>query len=124
MTMNRRIVALCALLAVAWTALWPLVASAHALASAEAMPLCHQAGMQVGADEAPAGGMPAVPESPRQHCPLCIMAFFAMPSAPALVAADRVAPVDLAADFRSATQPADLSARLPESRAPPIASLV
>lgn len=124
MTMNRRIVALCALLAVTWTALWPLVASAHALASAEAMPLCHQAGMQVGADEAPAGGMPAVPESPRQHCPLCIMAFFAMPSAPALVAADRVAPVDLAADFRSATQPADLSARLPESRAPPIASLV
>ncbi|HET9577224.1 MAG TPA: DUF2946 family protein [Usitatibacter sp.] len=117
--MNRRIVALCALLAVAWTALWPLIASAHALAFAESMPLCHQAGMQVGADEASNDETPAAPQSPKQHCPLCIMAFFAMPAATAIVAADRIAPVDLSSDFRSAASPADLTARLPESRAPP-----
>ena len=123
MTMNRRIVAFCALLAVAWTALWPLVSTAHALAFAESMPLCHRAGQQVGADEAVGHEMPAVPEPSKQHCPLCIMAFFAMPSSSTVVAADRIAPVDLANDFRSASRPADLSARLPDSRAPPIASL-
>lgn len=116
---DRRIVAGFALAAVMWVALWPLIASAHALASAESMPLCHQAGMQVGVDEPavdPAGG---APQPGKQHCPLCIMAFLAMGSASAIVAADRIAPIDLARGFRDATHPADLSARLPESRAPP-----
>ena len=117
--LNRRIVAWCALVAVAWVALWPLITTAHALASAESMPLCHQAGMRVGADEPvmdPTGG---APQPEKQHCPLCIMAFLAMASAPSLVPADRIAPEDLAREFRDAVHPADLSARLAESRAPP-----
>ncbi|HET9652621.1 MAG TPA: DUF2946 family protein [Usitatibacter sp.] len=122
--MNRRIVALCVLLALAWTALWPLVSAAHALAFADSVPLCHQAGMQVGADEAAGDETPAAPDSAKQHCPLCIMAFFAMPAAPAVVAADHIAPVDLSSDFRSSDRPADLTARLPDSRAPPASSLV
>jgi hypothetical protein len=122
--MNRRIVALCALLAVAWTALWPLVAAAHALAFEDAMPLCHQAGLQVSADEMAADDSPGVPAAPKQHCPLCIMAFLAMPAAAAIVPADRIAPVDLARGFRDVDHPASLSTRLPESRAPPASSQV
>jgi hypothetical protein len=116
---NRRIVAWWALAAVMWVALWPLITTAHAVASSEAMPLCHQAGMQVGVDEPVMD--PAAPAAPqgKQHCPLCIMAFLAVGSATAVVAADRIAPADLAGDFRDHAHPADLSARLPESRAPP-----
>jgi hypothetical protein len=117
---TRRATALATLLCVVWTALWPVVASAHALASADAMPLCHQAGMQVGADEPSTDGPSKVPQPGKQHCPLCIMVFLAMPSAPTIAAPDRLAPVDLAGDVRDTVHPADLSARLPESRAPPL----
>ena len=113
----RRIVSWLALVAVTWAALWPLITAAHALASAESMRLCHQAGLQVGADEPamdPTDGAPA-----KQHCPRCIIAFIAMGSAPAVVAADRIAPTDLAREYRGNLEPADRSARLPESRAPP-----
>ena len=117
----RRRIAAIVLACLAWTALWPLVSSAHALASAAGdVPLCHQAGMQVGADESamdPAGGSP---QPGRQHCPLCIMGFLAMASTPSLVPADRIAPDDLAREFQDAVHPADLSARLAESRAPPL----
>jgi hypothetical protein len=116
---HRRIVALFALLAVAWVALWPLIASAHALASADSMPLCHQAGMQVGMGEGVLDATDGAPQPQKQHCPLCIMAFLAMGSAPIVVAADRISPTDLACEFRDEVQPSDLSARLPESRAPP-----
>jgi len=116
---TRRATALATLLCVLWTALWPVVASAHALAQGDAMPLCHQAGMQVGADEPSSDGPTQAPQPGKQHCPLCIMAFLAMPSAPSVAAPDRIAPIDLSRDFRNVVQPADLSARLPESRAPP-----
>ena len=116
----RRATALATLLCVVWTALWPAVASAHALASGDSMPLCHQAGMQVGADE-PSTDDSKSPQPGKQHCPLCIMAFLAMASAPAIAAPDRAAPVDLARHVRNVPHPADLSARLPESRAPPLA---
>jgi hypothetical protein len=76
--------------------------------------------MQVGMDEPvmdPPGGSP---QPGKQHCPLCIMAFLAMASAPSLIPADRIAPADLSRGFRDAVHPADLSARLAESRAPPL----
>src|SRR5512141_363380 len=123
MTMKRRIVAFCAVLAVAWTALWPLVSAAHALAFAESMPLCHQAGMQVEADQAPDDATGPT-QSSKQHCPLCIMAFFAMTSPPVIVAPATSAPADLANDLRAAARPADLATRRPESRAPPASSRV
>ena len=115
----RRIVSWLALVAVAWAALWPLITAAHALASAESMPLCHQAGMQVGVDEPVMDSTGTAPAPTKQHCPLCIIAFVAMGSAPAVVAADRIAPTDLAREYRGHLEPADLSARFPESRAPP-----
>jgi hypothetical protein len=108
------------LFAVAWVALWPLVTTAHALTGAEPMPLCHQAGMQVDIGE-PVEDDPTLTRHPiRQHCPLCILVILAVGTAQVtVVAVDRIAPVDLARDFRDAIHPADLSARLPESRAPP-----
>jgi hypothetical protein len=120
MTVNRRIAALCALLAVTWTALWPLVSTAHAFAFGDSMPLCHQAGMQVGADEAAPADASGPAQPSRQHCPLCIMAFFAMTSPPVLVTGATPAPADIANDLRAAVLPADLTVRLPESRAPPV----
>lgn len=119
MNMNRRILALCTLLSVAWTALWPLVSSAHALATAGDMPLCHMAGMQAGADEPAMDMQSPSPQPGKQHCPLCIMGFLAMASHTPVVAAERIAPIDLSRAYRDAVHPADLSARLAESRAPP-----
>ena len=116
---NRRIVATLSLAAVLWVALWPLITSVHASVFGQAMPLCHQAGMQVGADE-PAMDMQSRSRQPgKQHCPLCIMAFLAMSPAPAVIAPDRIAPADLAREFHARIHPADLSTRLGESRAPP-----
>ena len=116
---TRRATALATLLCVVWTALWPVVSSAHALSQGDAMPLCHQAGTMVGADEPSSDGPREAPQPGKQHCPLCILAFLAMPSAPSIPAQHRIAPDDLSRHFRIAVQPADLSARLPESRAPP-----
>ena len=116
---SRRRAAIATLLAVLWTALWPLLSSAHALASSGSMPLCHMAGMQVAADEPAENPTDGMPQPAKQHCPLCIMAFLAMASAPSLVPADRIAPFDLAREYRAVVHPADLSTRLPESRAPP-----
>jgi hypothetical protein len=56
MAKRRRLIALLTTLAVAWTALWPLVSSARVLLGSEATPLCHQAGMQVDPGEMPAQG--------------------------------------------------------------------
>jgi len=72
-------------LTVAWMALWPLVSAAHALLASEPVELCHQAGMQVAPGEMPM--KTGAPQDGKQHCPLCVMAFFgafeAPPSAPA-----------------------------------------
>ena len=113
-----RPVALLALVAVGWTALWPLVAAAHAAGSSAPIPLCHQAGGMVPMDEAPSA--PSAPGAPaKQHCPLCIMAFYCgfsePPQAPvfsfptALVVRDVVAVAH--------TQAVEVS--LPFGRAPP-----
>jgi hypothetical protein len=122
---TRRLAAFAAMLAVAWTALWPLLSAAHAVAFAEPMPLCHQAGLQVAADEEASPEQPNTPPgSAKQHCPLCIMAFFGMPGAPAVVASTHVVAQDHSFDTRADANPADLSARLPESRAPPASLIV
>ena len=124
MNMNRRILALCTLLAVAWTALWPLVSSAHALATAGDMPLCHMAGMQVAADEPAMDMQSPSPQPGKQHCPLCIMGFLAMASYTPVIPAERIAPIDLSSAYREGLRPADLSVRLAESRAPPRATII
>ena len=65
---------------VVWMALWPLVTSAHALIASEPVELCHQAGMQVAPGEMPM--KQGVPAEGKQHCPLCVMAFYGAFEAP------------------------------------------
>jgi hypothetical protein len=110
--------AFAAILAVAWTALWPLVSSAHALLAAETPMLCHQAGSLVAPDEAPVKP-DAPPAEGKVHCPLCIFAFFGAP-VPALDLpregfSMRVATVRI---FEP-PHPQDSQLSLPPSRAPP-----
>ena len=117
---RRRLVALFALLAIAWTSLWPLVSAAHAAMANEAMPLCHQAGTMVAMDEAPTPepGSPAH-SPPRFHCPLCVMAFYAG-FAPQLHVEPPVFRCRVEfGDAHCAPTPDDFSLALPESRAPP-----
>src|SRR5437868_8142819 len=118
MRMPRRLVAVTAALAVAWTALWPLVSSAKLLASGEAMPLCHQAGMQVDPSVSPE--QPGAPgKNAKQHCPLCIMAFYTGTSAPLLAPpASQVATLVVRESY-CAPVPADVDTPFPQSRAPP-----
>jgi hypothetical protein len=116
---TRRAFAAIVLACLAWTALWPLVSSAHALVTSEAMPLCHQAGMQVGLDEPVMDPASPSPQPGKQHCPLCIMGFLAVATTVPVVPADRIAPCDLARAYRDRVYPANLSTRLAESRAPP-----
>jgi hypothetical protein len=119
MRSRRAFVACLALLAVAWTALWPLVSAAHASYAHEAMPLCHQAGMAVAMD-APVEGEPGAPHPPpRFHCPLCIMAVYAG-FAPRLHVEPPVFRCVVAfGDAHCAATPDDVSLALPPSRAPP-----
>src|SRR6478736_1643070 len=78
MTSKRRFVAFLAAFAVLATALWPLATSLGFAASGEAVPLCHQAGLQVAADSMPMPEMPGEPAAPaKSHCPLCVLVFFA-----------------------------------------------
>jgi hypothetical protein len=112
MTRRRRLIALLTTLAVAWTALWPLVSSARALLSSEATPLCHQAGMQVSPDEAPAQG--------KQHCPLCIMAFFGAFSAPVSVPPLEFSVGSVSLEAWCSPLTADVAIHLPHGRAPPL----
>jgi hypothetical protein len=124
MNRSRRLVSLLVAFAVLATALWPLLGALHASASGEAMPLCHQAGMQVDASSAP---LPAAPgdkfPASRSHCPLCVMVFIAafgpVPAAPVYHAL-RVGDVPI-------LEPAPLQRRfeisLPQGRAPPEASI-
>jgi hypothetical protein len=115
---SRRLIAACTSLAVLWTALWPLVSSAHLLGVDEPMPLCHQAGMQVSPDMAPPVD-PAAPKESKQHCPLCVMAFLVAFQAPAMVPAPAELPGGLARDAYWAPLPAGIAVQLPPSRAPP-----
>jgi hypothetical protein len=115
---RRRIVAAFAALAVAWTALWPLVSAARAVSMGMPVPLCHQAGSQVAMDEMP--DQPGAPEgAPKFHCPLCVMAFYAA-FGPALnVPPSTFSTVSVTLDTYSSPLPAGLEVQLPQSRAPP-----
>jgi hypothetical protein len=119
MTSRRRFVSLLALLAVAWTALWPLVTSLEAKIAGEEMPLCHQAGMQVAPGE-----MPQQPEAPGQkgkvHCPLCVMAFYGAFDAPVAEPEFHLVGRAIALDASFATHAHRVAIHLPESRAPPV----
>jgi len=117
----RRLVAATTALAVAWTALWPLVSSAQHVAAGEAMPLCHQAGMQVDPDVAPADPAPAKGEA-KQHCPLCVMAFYTGTSAPVVAPTPPESPTDRAREPHCAPVPGGTQTSLPQSRAPPALS--
>lgn len=117
MTNRRRLIALLTTLSVAWAALWPLVSSAWALASSEPVALCHQAGMQVGLEEAPA-------QQGKQHCPLCIMAFYAAlpPTLHAPVFFFAGCSVEL--ETYCAPRPHSVRIHIPQSRAPPLLRVV
>jgi hypothetical protein len=118
MTRSRRCIAIAATLAVLATALWPLVTSVAAAGSGEAVPLCHQAGLQVAADSMPMGDQPA-DAPPKSHCPLCVLVFFAAFSpelaVPPYVAMALRAPPQDAAPFLQRR----FTVALPPSRAPP-----
>jgi DUF2946 family protein len=106
-------------LAVAWAALWPLVAGVRAASMESPVPLCHQAGSQVDMNEAPM--QPGAPEGePKFHCPLCVIAFYG-----AFGSALKVPPLTMATacvtlDTYCSPNPAGLEVRLPQSRAPPV----
>jgi len=121
MTRPRYVAAFTAL-AIAWTALWPLVSSAWMVANNEAMPLCHQAGMQVTPDMAPADPVDSHgPPARKQHCPLCVMVFLAAFSPPVVAPAPPHFDRDSAPGPHWATLRAGVEIQLPESRAPPVA---
>lgn len=113
MTSRRRLIALLTTIAVAWTALWPLVSSARVLWSSEPMALCHQAGMQVSPAQAPA-------QEGKQHCPLCIMAFFGAFSPPPSVPPLEFSVGSVSLDAYCSPLTADVAVHLPQGRAPPL----
>ncbi len=118
MSLRRRIPALIAAVAVAWTALWPLVSAARSAALGEAVMLCHQAGSQV-----PMGEMPDRPGAPasqaKVHCPLCIMAFYAGFSPAVVPPPFFFSSCIVTLDAYCAPLPSGTDVRLPQSRAPP-----
>ena len=119
MTAFRRRIAALAAFAVLATALWPLATSLGYAANDQAMPLCHMAGMQVAPDSMPMPGPGDREAPPRQHCPLCVMVFFAA-FAPSIAPPKFVGGVLARVE---AVPPAPLARRflvvLPGSRAPP-----
>ncbi|HET7403443.1 MAG TPA: DUF2946 family protein [Usitatibacter sp.] len=114
----RRFAACFALFAVAWVALLPLVSSAHdAVSHEQSLPPCHQAVVGAGAgtpspDPAPGG-------SPCAHCAFCVIALVVLPSPPVPVPLTVAALADTQDALPASPHPADLSARIPDSRAPP-----
>jgi len=113
MESRRRIVSFLALLAVAWTALWPLVTSLEAKVAGEEMPLCHQAGMQVDPNQAPT-------EKGKVHCPLCVMAFYAAFDGPIVEPEFHLIGRAVSLDTYFAPLTHRVAIHLPESRAPPV----
>lgn len=100
------------------TAIWPLVGTARNAWTGELQFICHQAGTQVDAASAPRP-MPGAPEKPREHCPLCILAFFgARHEAPFVAEPAFVATHATSLAFhRGAERHAEVV--LPQGRAPP-----
>lgn len=123
---RRRLISLFTALSIAWTALWPLVSSAYLIASDEAVPLCHQAGMQVSPEMAPMEPMepqgapaPGHHKQAQQHCPLCVMAFLAAFSPPVSAPASPHLADGALATAYWAPLPAGIEVQLPQGRAPP-----
>ncbi|HUI99431.1 MAG TPA: DUF2946 family protein [Usitatibacter sp.] len=119
----RRLVALIALLGVAWATLWPAVSAAHARVAHWPIQICHGAGTIVDPAEVAAavGDLPAAPNDhrPRTHCPLCLMAFYV-----AFHPTPEPPPFTFSSGFvtlavHCAAMPFGLEVQLPESRAPP-----
>jgi hypothetical protein len=118
MLKRRRIVAAFAALAIAWTALWPLVSAARAASMGMPVPLCHQAGSQVAMGEMP--DQPGAPEgAPKFHCPLCVMAFYAAFGPALKVPSFEFSTGSVTLDTYCSPLPAVLEVHLPQSRAPP-----
>jgi hypothetical protein len=117
MARHRRILAFAAALCVAWAALWPTVASAHAALSGERAPLCHQAGQMVEPGQAPV--QEGAPGGAKVHCPLCIMAFYAAFDPPHVAAAANFFSIGVTRDAHCTPHPAGVEVHLPQPRAPP-----
>lgn len=120
MKFRRRIVCLFTALAVAWTALWPLVSAARVMAGGEAVPLCHQAGMMVQPGEMPM--QPGAPGKAKQHCPLCVMAFLAAFEPPVVVPPRASLEHHAFVQAHCAPLPGGVEVQLPQGRAPPALS--
>jgi len=119
MSTSRPLLAAFVALTVAWTALWPLVSGARAAMMDGAVPLCHQAGMQVEMGEAPI--QPGAPEGePKFHCPLCVMVFYGAFGPELKVAPPAFATACVARDTYCSPLPMGLEVSLPQSRAPPV----
>lgn len=121
---RHRAVAVATTFVVAWTALWPVVASAKALFAHEEVMLCHQAGTMVAPGEAPmpmrSPGQDPLPGKPGgTHCPLCIMAFYGSQSTPVAIPPFEFSTLSVSLETYSAPLPAGLEVPLPPSRAPP-----
>ena len=89
----------------------------EAAVASEAVPLCHQAGMDVSPDQAPL--QPG--QRGKTHCPLCIMGFYvafaAAPPAPTFTFSTVVE----TSDRHGAPLLSRFESPLPPSRAPPLA---
>ena len=112
MELRRRFIAFLAIVAVAWTALWPLVTSLEAKIAGDEMPLCHQAGMQVDPNQAPT-------QDRKIHCPLCVMAFYGAFEAPVIEPEFHRVGRAVSLDTYFAPLTHRVAIHLPESRAPP-----
>lgn len=119
--LRRRFLTAFTALCVAWTSLWPLVSSAHALLAGDETQLCHQAGQAV-----PIGLAPMLPDDgapageAKVHCPLCVMAFLGA-CAPAMKV--RPAPffaTGITVQPHWAAVPTGIEVSLPQGRAPPL----
>ena len=111
MTSRRRLVALLALFAVAFGALWPLVSVARPSSFEVPSFICTQSGFQHPGDPAR--------HDDKFHCPLCVVGMEAPP--PGATAASALAAVAACAQpsIASAAPRERLTARSPPSRAPP-----
>lgn len=119
MNASRRLSAVALALCVLWAALWPLVSAAYFVGKAESMPICGQAGLQVSPAMAPMQ-RPGEPYSPgKQHCPLCVMAFFGGLATPVTEPGPPRAAGVVPLMAYWAPLPARVETRLPPSRAPP-----
>jgi hypothetical protein len=115
-TSHRRLLALAAIFAIAWGALWPLVSAARPRSPAIPNFICSQSGFRDGHP------LPAAPRDSQDkfHCPLCVVTVEAtLPVLPAGPSWIPVSSAPLAALAPTAPR-ACFEVRPPPSRAPPL----